>query len=90
MIKKGYEYCPKCGCIVGGYTIKEGMGGIGVNQEMFCDNFCRVCGEKIDAVGFKNKVDKLTNNILETNKQIEDLKECWKKYFLKEVLDNEK
>ena len=73
MIKKDYEYCPKCGCIVGEYIIKEGMGGIGVTQEMFCDNYCRVCGEKIDAIGFKNKVDNLAKDILETKKQIEDI-----------------
>lgn len=80
MNKKDYEYCPKCGCIVGAYTIKEGMGGIGVEQDMYCDNYCRMCGKKIDAVGFKNKVDNLAKSILETNKQIEDLRELFKKY----------
>ena len=80
MNKKDYEYCPRCGCIVGGYTIKEGVGGIGITQEMFCDNYCRMCGKKIDTASFKNKVEKLAKDILETNKEIEDLRELFKKY----------
>lgn len=90
MTEKGYEYCPKCGCIVGEYIIREGMGGIGVTQNMFCDNYCRVCGEKIDAIGFKNKVDKLAKDIIETNKQIEDLRELYGNMLVKQYANKKR